>query len=463
VTVRTFLRVLGFVYFIAFTSFGIQAMGLIGSKGILPIGEYFEAVRATLSTSAWWKVPSVLWLGWSDGAVRAVWILGAILAALAVVGRRQKLALAGCLVLWLSVCSAGQDFLSFQWDILLVEAGFLALFADCSAVRVWLFRWLLFRLMFFSGVVKLLSEDPTWRGLTALSFHYETQPLPTPVAWYLNQLPMGFQKASTALVFVAELLIPFLFLGPRRLRHVAGYITIGLQALIICSGNYTFFNILTIALTMWLFIEVKYREADGTNSPSGTPSHRPRLHRVVSALVATFVFGISGLLCLETFSALPPGGAAILRAVEPLHLVSSYGLFAQMTTTRPEIVVEGSTDGDNWRAYEFRYKPGDLLRAPPVVAPHQPRLDWQMWFAALGNYEQNPWFVNFCARLLQGSPEVLSLLQNNPFPNAPPRYIRAQVYDYHFSTPEERRAEGVWWHRELKGDYLPAFSLSDLR
>ena len=272
ITVRTFLGVLGFVYWIAFTSFGIQAMGLIGSHGIVPVGAYLRAVREATGRADWWEVPSVLWLDSSDAALRAVWILGAVAAVLGIFGRWQRPALAICLVLWLSLCAAGQDFLSFQWDILLVEAGFLAVFADRSPVRVWLFRWLIFRLMFFSGAVKLLSHDPTWRNLTALRFHYETQPLPTPVAWYLHQLPLGFQKASTLVVFLVELVVPFLFFAPKRLRHIGAWITIALQLLIILTGNYTFFNILTIALTMWLFVEPPVGQVSDLPLEIGHPS-----------------------------------------------------------------------------------------------------------------------------------------------------------------------------------------------
>src|SRR5258708_3215921 len=225
-TVRTFLRMLGIVYFIAFTSFGIQAIGLVGSQGILPFREYLGAARQQLGSAAYWDAPTVLWLHPTDGALRIVWIAGAVLALVAVTGFRQRTALAGCLVLWLSVCAVGQDFLSFQWDILLSEAGFLALFADASPVRVFLFRWLIFRLMFFSGAVKLLSGDSTWRSLTALRYHYETQPLPTPPAWYMHQLPAALQKVSTVFVFGTELLVPFLFFGPRRIRRIAAWITI---------------------------------------------------------------------------------------------------------------------------------------------------------------------------------------------------------------------------------------------
>ena len=440
VSILTFLRVLGFVYFVAFVSFGVQAPGLVGSRGILPFGEYLNAVRGSLGSAAWRSVPTVLWLRPTDGALRAVWMAGAVCALAAVAGRWQRAALAVCLVLWLSLCSVGQDFLSFQWDLLLIEAGFLAVFADASAVRVWLFRWLAFRLMFFSGAVKLLSHDGAWRSLTALGYHYETQPLPTQLAWYMHQLPMGFQKASTAVVLFVELLVPFLFFAPKRVRHVAAYVTIGLQALIFATGNYTYFNILTVALLMFLFIEPAPRANAG------------KRHAAVSVALAAFIGVVSGLVCLELFSVgLPPGGAELLREVEPLRLVNSYGLFAVMTTTRPEIVVEGSDDGVNWLAYEFPYKPGDLRRSPPVVAPLQPRLDWQMWFAALGSYQQNPWFVNFMVRLLQGEPSVLRLLRYNPFPKGPPRYVRARVYLYHFT----RWGERGWWRREDGGMYFP--------
>jgi Lipase maturation factor len=444
VTVRTFLGLIGIVYLIAFTSFGVQAMGLVGSHGILPFGEYLPAVRQQLGGSAYWNAPTLLWLSMTDSALRLVWIAGAALALAAATGFWQRTALAGCLVLWLSVCTAGQDFFSFQWDILLSEAGFLALFLDQSAVRILLFRWLIFRLMFFSGAIKLLSGDPAWRNLTAMTYHYETQPLPTPLAWHMHQAPAGFQKASTAFTFVVELIVPLLFFAPKRIRHGAAWLTIGLQVLILTTGNYTFFNLLTIILAMALFIEWDVSRDES------------RAHRGVSVVLAAFIGSMSLLLFLELFSInLPPGGSAFMRAVSPLRIVNSYGLFAVMTTKRQEIVVEGSNDGNSWLAYEFPYKPGDVMRAPPVVAPHQPRLDWQMWFAALGTYQENRWFVNFMLRVLQGEPAVLRLLRYNPFPNAPPKYVRARLYLYHFT----RWGEKAWWTREERGLYFPAVSL----
>ena len=443
-TAQSFLRILGAIYAIAFVSFGVQALGLAGSHGILPVADFLRAVRAAAGGAAIREVPTLLWLNASDTAITVLWIAGAVVGLVAAAGFKPRLALAACLVLWLSVCAAGQDFLAFQWDYLLAEAGFLAIFADHSPVRVWLFRWLIFRLIFFSGAIKLLSGDSTWRGLTALTYHYETQPLPTPLAWFMHQLPAWFQKASTAILLFAEVLVPLLFFGPRAVRHTAAAVTIALQVLILLTGNYTFFNWLTIALCLWLFIEAEPAKP------------RPLGHRAVSAALAGFIAMISSLLFFELFSGpMPPGGAAILHSVAPLRLVNAYGLFAVMTTTRPEIIVEGSSDGDNWLAYEFPYKPGDPRRAPPMVAPHQPRLDWQMWFAALGSYQQNRWFANFMVRLLQGDRTVLGLLRYNPFPNAPPKYIRARLYQYHFTHFGEKG----WWKREEKGLYFPPVSL----
>ncbi|MGO9263084.1 MAG: lipase maturation factor family protein [Bryobacteraceae bacterium] len=438
-TPQDFLRILGLIYLVAFLSFGHQAPGLIGSHGILPVREYLDAAR---EAGAFLQVPTVLWLSAGDNALAAVWILGALCALAAVFLPWQRAALAGCLVLWLSLCAVGQDFLSFQWDLLLLEAGFLAIFADDSPIRVWLFRWLIFRLMFSSGAMKLLGGDPTWRGLTALTYHYETQPLPTPPAWYMHQLPLAFQKASTLFVLIAELAVPLLFLAPRPFRRAGAWITIALQILILVTGNYTFFNWLTIALALWLFIE-----------PGRQPEGR---HRVVTIALAAFIGVTSLLVMLELFSApLPPGAAEYLHLVAPLRAVNSYGLFANMTTTRPEIVVEGSNDGDHWQAYEFPYKPGDVRRPPPVIAPFQPRLDWQLWFAALGTYQENRWFVNFMLRLLQGEPRVTRLLAFNPFPQGPPKYIRARLYMYHFTHWGQR----AWWSREERGLYFPAVSL----
>src|SRR5580658_6501166 len=445
-----FLRALGGFYLIAFVSFGVQAHGLIGSQGILPAAGYLRGMRAALGMRAIWFAPTVFWIDSSDLALHAAWIAGAALAIVLMFGFFRRTCLIALLILYLSISTAGQDFWSFQWDILLTEAGFLAIFADGSPARTWLFRWLLFRLIFMSGMVKLLSGDPAWRDLTALSYHYLTQPLPTPIAWYMYQLPLWFQKASTAFVFFVELLVPFLIFAPLQLRRIAAGLLIGLQVLILLTGNYTFFNLLAIALCVFLF-------ADG---PVRGAQPETRTHLGVTLALMVFVLTTSGLQFLEMFRVpLPAPAESYLAWLSPMRLINSYGLFAVMTTTRPEIVVEGSNDGTAWAPYEFRYKPGDVKRPPPWVAPYQPRLDWQMWFAALGSADENRWFYSFAARLMQGSAPVLGLLQRNPFPGTPPRYIRAVVYDYRFTDYAERRQSGAWWKREEKVTYLPAISL----
>jgi hypothetical protein len=434
-----FLRAMGVIYVAAFVSFGVQAAGLIGSHGILPTAEYLDAVKQAAGGWALWYAPSVFWASAGDRAITAVWAIGAICGLVAVIGWRQRWVLAVCWVMWLSLCSVGQDWLSFQWDLLLVETGFLAMFASEAFLIVWLFRFLDFRLMFMSGVVKLASGDTAWRSLEAMKYHYETQPLPTPLAWWMHQLPGAVQRATTAAVFVIELLVPLLFFAPRRFRVIAAWVTIGFEVLILLTGNYAYFNWLAIALCLWLFIE---------------PADRRIAWRTAALAVAIGGLGVLTLL-VEVGVPLPSVALRLMAAVDPLRIVNGYGLFAVMTTTRPEIIVEGSNDGENWQAYEFRYKPGDPRRPPPVVAPHQPRLDWQMWFAALGIVQQNRWFVAFVEKLLRGEPAVLRLLAHNPFGSTPPKWVRARVFQYHFTG----NGEPGWWRREESGVYLGPASL----
>jgi hypothetical protein len=295
---------------------------------------------------------------------------------------------------------------------------------------------------------------------------YETQPLPTPLAWYLTQAPLLFQKVSTALVLVTELALPFLIFGPRRLKQVAAVGTIALQILIFLTGNYCFFNLLTIALCLVLLDDTFFgqksfaRQKSFTRQQRGLPLEAAATNRFVSAALFLFIMTVSATELAGTFGAYVPAGLnALAIAQSPYGLVSEYGLFASMTTTRPEIEIEGSNDGENWKPYLFKYKPGPLTRAPRWVAPFQPRLDWQMWFAALGDYRENPWFVRLLVRLLEGSQPVLALMENPPFEEKPPKHVRAMVYEYRFTTFGERRKTGNWWKREFKGAYFPTVSL----
>jgi hypothetical protein len=313
--------------------------------------------------------------------------------------------------------------------------------------------------------VKLASNDPNWRNLSALDFHYWTQPLPTVIAWYADKLPRGFQHASTFMVLAIELGAPFLIFMPRRIRLFGAGLLLSLEALIFLTGNYTFFNLLAVAITLFLFDDQALRglvwmPRRVREWVMAEPARTGRAGRLAAAALTLLILPLGLARIFENVtSQLPQLLEAVARYTSPFQVVNSYGLFAVMTTERLEIVVEGSDDGQQWRAYEFPYKPGDVSRAPRWAAPHQPRLDWQMWFAALGDYRTNPWFVAFAERLLEGSPEVVALLAKNPFPDHPPRYIRAVTYDYRFSTWEEHRQTGAWWHREPHGDYLPTVGL----
>jgi hypothetical protein len=337
--------------------------------------------------------------------------------------------------IYLSLAVVCQDFLWFQWDGLLLETLVIgALLAPWRLVSrpggdappraaVRLMRWLLFRLMFASAVVKITSGDPSWRHLIALQYHYETQPLPTWTAWYAHQLAPWFHRLSAEAMFLVEGAVPFLIFAPRRLRILAALVLATFQVLLMVTGNYAFFNVLTIALCV-LLLDDGFWPARW-HAWLATPRPPPRgLSRAVGfAAIGLF------LLSLYPLTRAFHGSGVILgpipeayRIVAPLRLVNSYGLFQVMTTRRPEIEIEGSDDGVTWKPYRFRWKPGPLDQCPMFVAPHQPRLDWQMWFAALSDFRQEPWFLRFCQRLLEGSEPVLALLASNPFPRAPPRF-----------------------------------------
>jgi hypothetical protein len=265
----------------------------------------------------------------------------------------------------------------------------------------------------------------------------------------MQQMPLWFHRFSTAAVLFIELPVPFLIFMPRRWRFFGAGSILFLQALIFITGNYTFFNLLTMALCLFLF-------DDAALSKLRLRIRRVRPHPAIAAAVALVILTISGLELRDTFLG---GDSTVVRVAAPFGIANTYGLFAVMTTSRPEIIVQGSNDGDTWLDYEFKYKPGDLKKPPRWVEPFQPRLDWQMWFAALSNFRSTPWFSNFMLRLLEGSPDVLELLAKNPFPRSPPKYIRALVFDYSFTDFATRKATGDWWERAPSGSYFPATAL----
>jgi predicted DCC family thiol-disulfide oxidoreductase YuxK len=512
-----FLRSLGLIYLVAFVSLWVQIIGLVGSNGIQPANSAMETMRHRadaqhLGLERYHLVPTLCWFKATDGFLKFQCAAGVTLAIVLIIGVAPAPCLFLLWLIYLSLTTVCGEFLSFQWDNLLLETGFLAIFlaplqlwprlsrgVPPSRLVLWLLRWLLFKLMFQSGCVKLLSGDPAWRQLTALTFHYETQPLPTWIGWYTHQLPAWAQRASAATMFGVELFVPLLIFAPRRPRQFACLVLVVFQGLIFLTGNYCFFNLLTVALCLLLLDDAALKPlvrafvrkflSPGPAQVAGAPwnAFLPRHERrffsssiaprpsplnlrtwpvqftvpLAAIAVVTALLQFSGMFRVPV--PWPRPVLAVYGWLEPFRSFNSYGLFAVMTTSRTEIIIEGSDDGVTWRAYEFKYKPGDVKRRPGFVEPHQPRLDWQMWFAALGTFRQNPWLVNCCLRLLQGSPPVLALLERNPFPTAPPRYIRAVAYDYRFTDFATRRKTGAWWRRERKGEYLPAFSLDDVR
>lgn len=480
-TCQIFIRVLALVYFAAFASLMSQVSALFGENGIAPISLLLENVRQNSASNHFWNLPTGLWLSPSDGFLKFLTGAGALFAVFIFFGKWQRLLLFLTWFFYLSLVNAGPPFMNFQWDVLLLEAGFLAIFvapkpfwkfsvraAEPPKALVWLLRWLLFRLMFFSGYVKFASGDVAWADFTALGFHYETQPLPQAVSWFVHQAPLWFHQASCLAMFAIEFGASLLIFGNRFTRQIAFWAFTIFQGIIILTGNYGFFNYLSLALGFWLLDdEFLLRLSPARLSERLLLMHRNadslRLGKVGLVILGLLVVIPSVSRVVASFKrdlSFPTPILALIETSSRLHLTASYGLFAVMTTERDEIVIEGSFDGESWLEYEFPYKPGDPTRRPAFVAPHQPRLDWQMWFAALSRFEQNPWLKNLFIRILQGKAEVLALFAKNPFPDAPPKYLRAKLYRYRFTTIAEREKTGRWWQRQFVREYAPAMSLA---
>ena len=461
-----FLRGLGAIYLSAFVSLGVQILGLVGHDGISPLDRYLPAARGAWHTAAYWRLPTLFWLDASDTMLVAGAIIGAVLGALVMAGVLVRPSLIALFVLYLSCVYAGQIFMNFQWDQLLLESGFLAIFlTGGTRIVVWLYRLLVFRFLFLAGVVKLASGDATWRNLTALQYHFWTQPLPTPLAWHAAQLPDWLLSALTGLTLATELAVVFLIFLPRRPRAVAGIMALALQLAILLTGNYNFFNLLTMLLCLFLFDDRQLRRVLPRGLAGWIRAQAPQPGRsaaVLATMVALIVVPVGlNLIWSPIWGFSLPLAGWLTEAIAPLGIVNPYGVFAVMTTKRPEIVVEGSDDGLTWREYEFPYKAGPTNRPLKWNIPHQPRLDWQLWFAAFEGAAQNRWIEGLLFRLLQGSPQVLGLLASNPFPDHPPKFVRAELYDYVFSGPELRARTGEVWVRRLEGMYFPQVSLED--
>jgi len=479
-----FLRGLALVFLIAFLSLWVQVDGLIGSRGILPVAEFLENVRCFSSDANFHDLPTLSWWSTSDAFLQVQCAAGVLLSLALLVGFAPRVCLVLLWGLYLSLATAGQEFLSFQWDVLLLETAVFAIpFAPGnwlprrkiglarerppSPFALFLLRWLLFRLMLASGWTKLAYEDPSWLDGTALTFHYWTQPLPTWFGWWAHQLPAWFHQVSCFVMYAIELGLPFLVFGPRVLRAVAFAGLVFLQVLIALTGNYGFFNLLTVVLCLPLLDDAMLARCSPRRMlgflGEALPARRAALpNRILQAVLATLVVlqtTCTLLVNVRRLDEAPGWVVAVDRVIGPFRSLNDYGLFRVMTKDRREIEIEGSDDGVAWKPYVFRWKPGDLDRAPAWVQPHMPRLDWQMWFAALGDLRRNRWLDSLLERLLEGTPPVLALFAETPFPDRPPRFVRATSYQYRFTTPSERSSGAGYWRREPIGLYAAPRSL----
>lgn len=455
-SIKIFLHTIALNFLIAFASLLPQLKGLFGQEGIFPISEIVNRLKNKGRFQLCLENPSLFWFDSTDKALIFSCAAGFFFSLLAFFGIFQTFSLFICWVLYLSFMSLGYPFLSFQWDCLLLETGFLSFLISLQPVpslfsltALWM---VLFKLMFLSGAVKLLSHDAAWWNQTALYYHYETQPLPNPLSHFFHNLPKGFQRISCALMFAIELLVPFLLFIPGK-GHEVAFVAFGaLQILIFLSGNFAFFNILTLTLCIPL-LNQEWLPFSYVLNPEATLSWGRALDAVF-----LFITLCNALVILEKLTGnhlIPP----IFIWMKRFYILNSYGLFATMTKKRYEIIIEGSLDGEIWEEFEGKWKIGELQSLPKQVAPHQPRLDWQMWFAALTNRPPG-WFQNLLIRLLQNKENVRKLFKKCPFKNTPPNYVRANLYEYQFTTFKELKETGNYWKRTYLGTYFPPISLS---
>ncbi|HEY2806788.1 MAG TPA: lipase maturation factor family protein [Gemmatimonadales bacterium] len=459
-------RSLAGIYLVAFVAAVNQFRPLLGSHGLTPVPFFVSRV-------GFWRSPSLFFFHYSDGLAAALSWLGAACAILALSGLSERFGTPVSMLVWalmwmlyLSFVNVGQTFYAFGWESLLLECGFLAIFLGARdtappVIVIWLFRWILFRLMFGAGLIKIRG-DACWRDLTCLVYHYQSQPLPNPLSWYFNRLPVALHKAGVAFNHFAELVAPFGYLVPfARIRYAAGIITIVFQGLLILSGNLSWLNWLTIVIAISCFDDRALAHIVPVHAGLLHPIALP--HQVALGLLTLLVTVLSIYPVLNMLSP----RQAMNASFEPFRLVNTYGAFGSISRERYEVILEGTTDSvitpaTVWKEYEFKAKPGDLSRRPGIVAPYHLRLDWLMWFAAFSDDFRgygDSWFLPLVVRLLQNDKPTLGLMRGNPFADKPPVFVRAERYLYRFTTPQERRQTGHWWWRTMAGEYLPPLSL----
>ncbi|GAB4225429.1 MAG: lipase maturation factor family protein [Chlamydiales bacterium] len=453
-----FIRLLGLIYFFAFFPFIYQIKGLIGSEGILPVQRFLDGIYFRYRREAYYYLPSLFWFNSSDHMLLFVPILGSVLSLFLLCGIYPFVLIPILMVLYLSIISVGQDFLSFGWEMFLMEISFNAFFlswTDVPNLYVWIsINLLLARFHFQAGAVKIQSQDPSWRNLQAVGHHYQSQPIPNTIAWYVYKLPIWFHKVSTLMMFIIELVFPLFVFDGEVLRFTAFLGFFGLQFIIWLTGNFSYLNHMTAVLSIILLPNSYLNPFFAFSNGQGEPS------LFISSILSIIGVTLVALQLMRLWTHFFPSNLFkdILRLLSPFHLINRYGIFAVMTIKRYEIIIEGSEDGQNWKEYLFRYKPSDCQRRPRRISPFQPRLDWQAWFLPFSGYHYEIWFQNFLHRILEGSPSVLSLVRFNPFPEVPPRYIRAKIYDYTYTTSEDKKKTGNWWNREFIGYYSPVLT-----
>ncbi len=459
-------KALAGIYLVAFLVAVNQWRGLLGTHGLTPVPFFVQRV-------SWQNSPSIFFFHYSDAFASAMAWLGTFLAVLAFLGVSERFGTPVSMVVWalmwvlyLSFQNVGQTWYSFGWESLLCESGFLAIFLGARntappVIIIWMYRWLLFRLMFGAGLIKLRG-DSCWRDFTCLLYHYQSQPMPNPLSWYFNRLPGWVNKGGVLFNHVAELIAPFGYFVPLApVRYAAGIITVLFQGTLILSGNLSWLNWLTIVIAIACFDDRALAHLVPVHAGPIAPIALP--HVIALGLLTLVV----ALLSIRPAMNLLSPRQAMNASFEPLHIVNTYGAFGSISRERYEVIIEGTTDSvitpaSAWKEYQFKAKPGDVMRRPPIVAPYHLRLDWLMWFAAIDRGYADPWLLPLVARLLQNDRTTLALMSGNPFPDHPPVWIRAQLYLYQFASPDERR-RGQWWTRRLQQDYLPAISLQTPR
>jgi Lipase maturation factor len=472
------LRLLGFVYIFAFLSLALQVQPLLGHDGLLPADAFLARAAAQLGSpwQGFLALPSAFWLGISDRALLAGAWLGVGLSAVLLAGFANALLLLALWALYLSFVHIGQDWYAYGWEIQLLETGFLAVFL-CPLLDarpfprrppptavIWLLRWLIFRVMLGAGLIKLRG-DPCWRDLSCLDTHFETQPIPGPLSRAFHELPPWAHRGGVLFNHVAELVAPWLVFMGRLLRRSAGLVMLALQGTLLLSGNLSFLNWLTIVPILACFDDAFLAHVlpRALVARAARAAARATPARVQHWLAAALVVLVALLSVGPVLNLLSPD-QRMNTSFDSLDLVNSYGAFGSVGKQRDEIVFEGTDAAVPdahavWREYAFPGKPGDVARRPPLLAPYQPRLDWALWFAAMSTPERYPWAVHLVWKLLQGDAPTLRLLANDPFPDVPPRYVRALLYRYRFAPP----ASGAWWERTLVGEWLPPLSADDPR